>query len=213
MKIIKLLISLSLLTTMTACVTGTRNINLEVPETSTASQKLGAVYIASVTDSRAFEKKPKKPEIPSVKGGPESKSTEELNAYVGRQRNGYGGAMGSVSLGEGKTVQSEVKALLTAGLKANGYDVASSPQQAGKNLDVDIQEFWAWMVPGFVSVGFESRVGLKLSVDGSEQSQLIEGFGNNEGQVASNANWELTYKRAYQDFLSKFGETLKKLGL
>jgi len=213
MKFTKLLTAAMILATMTACVTGTRSINLELPKATASTQDLGAVYISGINDLRAFEAKPKIPEIPSVKGGPEKKTAAELSTYVGRQRNGYGGAMGSVALEEGKSVQSEVKGLLQAGLKANGYQIADTPQQNGKNLNVDIQQFWAWMVPGFVSVGFESRVALKLSVDGSQQSTEIEGFGNNEGQVASNANWELTYKRAYEDILTKYGDALKELGL
>ncbi len=213
MKVTKLLISLTLLVSMTACVSGTRSINPRLPEAEVFKQKLGAVYIASINDVRAFEAKPKKPEIPSVKGGPEKKTADELSTYIGRQRNGYGGAMGSVALTEGNTVQSEVRSLLEAGLKANGYELADTPQAAGKNLNVDIEQFWAWMVPGFVSIGFESKVSLKLSVDGTDQSQLVEGFGNNEGQIASNANWELTYKRAYADFLKKLSSSLKNLGL
>ncbi len=210
MKTIKIICVLALLASTSACVTGTREINLETPNSTSSVSKDGLIYIASIEDKREFEQKPRKPEIPSVKGKLESKTATELSTYIGRQRNGYGGAMGSVSLNEGSTVQSEVKKLISNELVARGYTISDTPENA-KSLDIDIEKFWAWMVPGFISIGFESELLLKLESQGSSSS--VHGKGNNEGQVASNANWALTYKRAYADLLSKLAVALDEIGL
>lgn len=209
-KTIKLLPILLLLAT-TGCVTGVREIALEVPTQTPAAQKSGSIYIASITDSRAFEQKPASPRTPSVKGDLESKTPEMLATYIGRQRNGYGKAMGSVALADGKTVNDEVRALLKEGLSARGYALSDSANGATP-IDVDIQKFWAWFVPGFWAVGFESEVALTLSTP-NQTPQVVTGAGNNKGQVASDANWQLTYKRAFQDFLNNLDGALEKLGL
>ncbi|MBX2848508.1 MAG: YajG family lipoprotein [Acidiferrobacterales bacterium] len=211
MKFLKLIGLLTFALSTTACVTGTREITLELPTADTQASKVGAIYIASLEDKRVFEQKPKKPEVPSVSGKLDSKSESELSSYVGRQRNGYGGAMGSVALAGGKTVQDEVRAVLSQSLESRGYEILSAPASDAKTIEVAIKKFWAWMVPGFVSVGFESEV--ELSLEANNKTAQAYGKGNNEGQVASNANWELTYKRAYQELLDNLEIALDGLGL
>jgi hypothetical protein len=120
------------------------------------------IFIASVEDKREFEHKPRVPEIPSVKGDLESKTAAELSAYIGRQRNRYGRAMGSVVLAEGATVSDEVRNLLKAGIEARGYQLVVTPTSNAVNLDVDIEKFWAWFVPSFFTMGFESQLELNL---------------------------------------------------
>jgi len=215
MKLIKLLTVVLVSASVSACVTGTREISLETPAVELEASKTGTIYIASVTDQRQFEHKPKIPEIPSVKGKLESKTEEQLNAYVGRQRNGYGMAMGSIALADGATVQQEIRKLLTAGIEARGYELVSEKSSDASVLEVNIDKFWAWFVPGFFSIGFESEVVLTLtSVNGGEtQTTTIAAKGNNEGQIASNANWILSYKRAYEDFFNKLGAALGEIGL
>ncbi len=209
MKLVKLLTILTLTLSATACVTGTREISLEVPEASSGFSKSGAVFIAEIKDSRGFEQKPKIPETPSVSGKLETKSPSELSSLIGRQRNGYGGAMGSVALQE-SSVQAETRKLVEASLKARGYTIASSAEGA-RELNIDIQKFWAWMVPGFVSIGFESELDLTLRTN--DQTVSVTGKGNNEGQIASDANWALTYKRAFQDLLDNLENGLTVIGL
>jgi len=173
MKLVKLLSILTFALSTTACVTGTREITLEVPTASSQVTKSGTIYIASIDDKRGFEQKPRIPETPSVSGKLEKKTAEELHSYVGRQRNGYGGAMGSVALKEG-SVQDEVRKVLASSIEARGYTVSDSPDNA-RAIDVDIQKFWAWMVPGFISIGFESEVELTLESDGKTATAKPKG--------------------------------------
>lgn len=195
---------------LNGCVTGTRNIALEVPTSIATDTTKGSVYISAINDLRVFEQKPKSPRTPSVKGKLDKTTIDERAKLIGRQRNGYGMAMGSVALEEGRTVQDETTALLTTALKNRGYKLSDSADGAIA-ISADIEKFWAWFVPGFVSISFESEVAIKLN--SNNRSSLVTGAGLNKGQIASNANWALTYQRAYQDFLNDVDQALADLGL
>ncbi len=110
--------------------------------------------------------------------------------------------MGAVALPSGDTVQSEMKKLITAGLARRGYGVSENPS-ADTELSIDINKFWSWYSPGFASVGFNSEVEASLGFtrSGAETTTIVNGTGANRGQVASNANIQLTYKRAFENFL------------
>ena len=195
---------------LNGCVTGTRNIALEVPTSIATDTPKGSVYISAINDLRVFEQKPKSPRTPSVKGKLDKTTIDERAKLIGRQRNGYGMAMGSVALEEGRTVQDETTELLTTALKNRGYKLSDSADGAIA-ISADIEKFWAWFVPGFVSISFESEVAIKLNAN--NRSSLVTGAGLNKGQIASNANWALTYQRAYQDFLNDVDQALADLGL
>lgn len=195
---------------LNGCVTGTRNIAIDTPASTVAELSKGSIYISSVNDLRTFEQKPKSPRTPSVKGKLTNTTKEDRAKLVGRQRNGYGMAMGSVALEEDRTVHMETRELLAVALNHRGYSISDSEEGAIK-LSADIEKFWAWFVPGFTSIGFESELAIKLNAN--NKSALVTGSGENRGQIASNANWALTYKRAYQEFLENIDQALIDLGL
>ncbi len=209
------LTALLLVVALTGCVTGTRSLqNLNVPDYENDKTASGTVYIKAITDNRTFEQKPKSPSTPSVRGVLSETPKEKLSTLIGRQRNGYGAAMGDVALPEGVTVQDKMRELLTEGLESRGYTVVDD-QNANHQVSVDIEKFWAWFTPGFASVGFESNVQCTIDFESAsgEKTVNVEGKGNNRGQVASNANWELSFKRAYLDFLKDLDKTLDSNGL
>ncbi len=216
MKTIKLSALLLLSTFIfTGCVTGTRNLeNLQVPEYSNDKNASGNVYIAQVSDNRVFQHKPDSPSIPSVKGDLKATSKETLATLIGRQRNGYGAAMGDVAMPEGETVHDAVRELLTEGLESRGYTVVDD-KSAPNKVTVDINKFWAWFSPGFTSVSFESDVQCEIDFVQSSGNQKfsVKGYGLNKGQMASNANWELAFQRAFQDFLENLDKTMDSSGL
>ncbi|MEE8059041.1 MAG: YajG family lipoprotein [Pseudomonadales bacterium] len=199
---------------LAGCVTGTRNIQLTPPEYSSGKSASGLIYIASIEDKRIFEQKPKNPSTPSVKGNLSSASKEKLSTLVGRQRNGWGAAMGDVALPEGQTVQEKVRELLTKGLESRGYEVIND-NNAPNKITVDIEKFWAWFSPGMWVISFESDIQCKINLENASGSSVIDvtGYGINKGQVASNANWELAYKRAFTDFMKNLDIALDSKGL
>lgn len=198
---------------LSGCVTGTRNINLAVPEYANDQTATGTLRIGMIEDNRGFEQDPPDPSTPSVKGDLASKTPAELETLIGRQRNGYGAAMGDVALPEGQTVPGKVRELLSQALEGRGYTVTDA--DAPTEVTVDIQRFWAWFSPGLFTVSFESVVETVLTFrrDSEETSVTVAGYGLNKGQVASDANWALAYERAYADYLKNLDAALDAKGL
>ncbi|CAA0103550.1 Uncharacterised protein [Zhongshania aliphaticivorans] len=194
---------------LTGCVAGTRNIDLVTPDYNNENSASGDVYIVAINDKRTFEQKPRNPSTPSVDGNLSSTSKEKLSTLIGRQRNGYGMAMGDVALNEGLTIQDEVRELLTKGLESRGYKVVDNVS-APNHLTVDVEKFWAWFSPGMWSVSFESNlqcnIGFKKGMDIKQID--ITGYGINKGQIASDENWKLAYRRAYLNFLENLDKLL-----
>jgi len=141
-------------------------------------------------------------------------SEDKLNTFIGRQRSGYGAALGQVALPAGGTVQEKMRDLLSKGLESRGYTVSDNPDSEIK-LDISIEKFWAWFTPGLFAVTFEAEVDadLNASAGSGDKRTRVESYGLNKGQVGSNANWILTYDRAFNDFLNKLDEKLDELGL
>lgn len=198
---------------LTGCVTGTRNIDIMPPEYTNEKSVSGAIYIEAIDDKRKFEESPKSPSIPSVKGDLANISQEKLSTLVGRQRNGFGAAMGDVALLEGESIQQKVRDLLTVGLASRGYEVVDNAN-ADTKISVDVNEFWAWFSPGFASISFESKLqcNIEFTDAAGDVSFDVSGYGINKGQVASNANWELAYQRAFTNFLEELDKILDSGG-
>ena len=214
MKSLKTAIAILGVLALSACVTGTRKIELSVPESVSTNDKSGEVYIDTISDNRVFEAKPSDPSTPSVNGDLNSLSKDQLAQLIGRQRNGYGKAMGDVSLPDGQSVVDETRDLLAKGLQSRGYTVSNN-SNAPIKIDAAIDKFWGWFSPGFWSVSFETRISTNLEVKTKDgvKTVLVEGYGRNNGQVASDANWQLAFSRGFTDFLSKLDQALSEMGL
>jgi hypothetical protein len=195
------------------CVVGRRTVDLPVTATAMAPVSKGNVVINSATDVRHFENEPSDPATPSIDGDVNSLSAEQRATFIGRQRNGFGHAMGDITLPEGETVQARVRELIKQGFAHRGYAITTDAS-ADNAVDVKIDQFWAWFTPGFAYIAFEARVYCTFTVrhGGKTESFTVQGYGSNHGQIASNANWQLAYTRAFDDFLAKFDQELEKAG-
>ena len=195
----------------TACVTGRREFELLVP-TSVAvpAASKGTVSLGPFRDERPFQNKPRDPSVPSINGDVTTASPELLATLIGRQRNSYGMAMGDIALPDGQTIEATVRALLEEALRRRSYSVVAAGQSADA-LNVRIDEFWAWCKPGFAFVTFEAEVRTTLSgtLAGRPLALSVEGHGINKGQSGSDANWQLAYKRTFDDFLTKLDAALR----
>lgn len=198
----------------TGCVVGRRTVALPIPSLGSATATKGDFYIGEVTDNRRFENKPPAPSTPSIDGDVNSMSALQKSTMIGRQRNTYGKAMGDIALPADDSVSKRARLLLEEGLKLRGYQISADPQ-AARSATVSIDEFWAWFSPGMWAVSFEAKVHCTIKfkkADGSGEI-VVRGYGMNKGQMASDANWQLAYSRAFQDFLEKLGPELDKAGL
>ena len=199
---------------MAGCVTGRRTVPLPIPSVGgTGSTGKGKMAIGSVSDNRRFENKPSSPSTPSIKGDVNSLTAAQRASFIGRQRNTWGKAIGDIALPEGESVETRVRELVRSAFATRGYTVTTELGGAA-TVDVVIDEFWAWFTPGFATVAFEARVGCTVTLrrGGAATEFTIQGQGKNLGQVARNANWQLAYTRAFQDFLQKLDAELESHG-
>lgn len=199
----------------TGCVVGRRTIALPIPAaTAAAPAQKGTVYLEAVTDNRTFENKPSDPSTPSVDGDVNTMSAEQRSMMIGRQRGGFGNAMGDIALPAGESVQKRMTALFEEALKRRGYALTTDAAVANKAA-ISIKEFWAWFTPGMWSVSFEARITSTLSVKTAAGAKeiTITSQSYNGGQVASDANWRVAYERAFDDFLKKLDVELAAAGL
>lgn len=195
------------------CVVGRRTVGLEAPSLAQGAVSKGDATVTAIVDNRKFENKPSDPSTPSIDGDVATLTPETKALMIGRQRNGYGHAMGDIALPEGQSVPQQVRTLIESALKARGYNVTTN-DSAPTKLSVSIDQFWAWFTPGMFSVTFEARVycALTLTKDGKSTQLVVHGDGKNSGQVASDSNWKEAYDRAYKDFLDNLSAELGKAG-
>jgi hypothetical protein len=212
----QILFSIACLTfigTTTGCVTGTRSVAMSEPNFSmTRTISNEPLAIREITDDRVFEDGSPNASTPSVRGGLDGSTSEQRARLIGRQRNGYGMAMGDIDLPNERTVRDEVRDLVSRGVSERGYALSDS---SATRMDIEIQKFWAWMQPGVWSVSFNSEIRTKLRIGTSEGTKeiTVEGRGENKGQGASDANWALAFQRAYDDYLKNLESALAELGL
>jgi hypothetical protein len=207
-----LLVSLAaIMVLQSGCVVGRRTIALSVPAAGPGGSSRGDICVTSVTDARQFQNKPPQPSTPSIDGDVNTLTAEQKSLMIGRQRNGFGAAMGDIALPAGDSVMQRTKLLVEEALKHRGYNISSDPA-AANSAAVTINEFWAWFSPGMFYISFEARVNCTVTLKnaGGSTQINIQGYGLNHGQVASDANWQVAYDRAFKDFLGKFDAEMDK---
>jgi hypothetical protein len=216
MSIIRWLVFIGVLALETGCVVGRRTIDLPIAAPTTAApQTRGHIYLATVTDDREFQNKPDDPSTPSIDGDVATLTAADKDRMIGRQRNGFGHAMGDIALPAGESVIERVRALVAQGLARDGYLVTTAPG-AANTATVAINEFWSWSTPGFAALTFEAKINCTLTIDngdGTKHVLIVKGYGLNHGQFAKNVNWQEAYTPAFEDFETNLATELQKLAL
>ncbi len=205
--------SILLLVLLTGCVLGRRTIDLPIQTIPTGTQEKGEIFIGKIHDGRTFQNKPSDPSLPSIDGDVNTLTEKQKGMMIGRQRGGFGNAAGDVALPANDSVTARTRQLLETGFKSRGY-VITSDSTAPKSARATINKFWAWFTPGFWTITFEAHVNytIRLTKPEGPSTMILQGYGRNQGQVASDANWQLAYQRAFQDFLSKLDSQLNLAG-
>jgi len=198
---------------MSSCVTGRRVVSLSVPSATKTAVPRGSIYIEAVTDARQFQSSPSDPSVPSINGDVSALTPTTKNLMIGRQRNSFGMAMGDIALPNGSSVTETVKTLVEEAWQRRGYSSAKDAREA-KTITIRVDEFWSWFTPGMWSVLFEAKIACSVTITHPNGKIFtIQGHGENSGQVASNANWQLAYARAFDNFLQNSEVELQKAGL
>lgn len=206
-------ITIMFLVLLTGCVLGRRTVDLPIQSIPAVTEEKGEIFIGKIEDHRSFQNSPSDPSTPSIDGDVNSLTETQKGLMIGRQRGGFGNAAGDVALPAQDSVVTRTRRLLESGFKKRGYSITSDPN-AVNSARAAINQFWGWFTPGFVSITFEARVFCAIILTKGDDSStiLVQGYGNNKGQVASDANWQLAYQRAFQDFLSKLDSQLAGAG-
>ena len=207
------LITVVVLILVTGCVAGRRTIDLPVRSLSDSIEKKGQIFIGKIEDRRIFQNDPPDAFIPSIDGDVNTLTPKQKAMMIGRQRGGFGNAMGDVALPADDSVIKRTRRLLEEGFKTRGYTITSD-SSATSSASAKIEQFWGWFTPGFGVVSFEARVDCTIKLKRSDESSTIavQGYGSNKGQIASDANWQLAYDRAFTNFLSNLDSELTAAG-
>jgi hypothetical protein len=168
-----------------------------------------AVKIVRVTDRREFQLKPRDPSTPSLKGG-EIENRDITSRAIARKRNSYGKALGDILLPEGRTVEQLIEEALTRGLRESGLRVLEegTPDYADAvPLEVDIDQCWAWMSPGFwaVHLEFDSRIRVSGPIEPFADGEELRGYVRLGTQAATGRAWGNTIDKG----LDNLSEDLK----
>ena len=196
------------------CVVGRRTVALPIPAMSGSVPDKGEVGIGSVVDGRHFENKPSSPSTPSIDGDVNTLTPEQKTTFIGRQRNGYGRAMGDIALPANDSITLRARLLFEEGLKRRGYKVAKG-DGAADSIDITVEEFWAWFTPGFATISFEAKIRCAVTFKHGDKVTkcVVEGYGRNRGQIASDENWQLAYSLAFAEFMVRLDRELGNVGL
>ena len=170
--------------------------------------------IRIVKDDRVFEEKPKDASIPSLGFGGAANSSAELKASaVGRKRNGFGKALGDVTLENGKTVDGVIRERLTLALQQAGYEVKQDDQAVNPTLvlDVNIKQFWAWIQPGFWAITVHTKIETDLNVAGLSTPININTHVQESRQIVPDSAWISILSKGLDDYQTKVSVELAKL--
>lgn len=204
---------------MSGCAVTRSEMRLNVPAPGSGVVSGGQpLVIDSVRDVRTFEADPRDPSTPSLKKGAKyALDAQGREQAIARKRNTYGHAMGDIVLPADENVETLTRQLLTNAFATRGYSVvnASAAPANATHVSADIQQFWAWFTPGFWSATMEAHIKTLLTIV-SPQGQrklTVTGYGRNSVQTGREANWQLVYQRAFEDYLKQFNEAAANNGI
>jgi hypothetical protein len=182
----------------TGCMTHTTlDVRLDPGRNLTAAP---AVAITTVTDKRVFERRPRRASIPSL-ANKQIQNTAFTAKAIGRRRNTDGMALGNVFLPEGRTVADVTREAVTAALQAKGYAVVPAGRAGAVPLEVEVQQFWVWLDPGFAIVAMEFETVLTLRSEGlfKDKPETVRGSVRlHTGSIANRA-WMNTVRKGLND--------------
>lgn len=202
-----------------ACATSRSYVQLAVPLSGAQTSTNGKVaIIETITDQRTFEENPRDPSIPSLKKGASyALDAEGRLQAIARKRNGYGKAIGDIQLTPPQSVATIVRELVTDGLQQRGYRVVPAGESAPADalrVKVGIQEFWAWLTPGFWVVSMESKLKTTMAFEGSAvQTVSAAGYGKKTAPTGREDNWKQAYDRTFEDYLQQQKKAFDDAGL
>src|SRR5690348_16086689 len=201
---------------LAACATSRSVVDVQ-PPVSRAAAGSGVARIGEVRDLRKFEVEPRDPSVPSLGDAAEISDPHVTARALARKRNTYGKALGDVMLPEGSSVATLVRGAARKALQDAGYTVVDekSPDYAkAPMLAVDIEQFWAWVTPGFsaITIDFNSQVVMKGDALVGANGASAEGIATYGGQMLFESDWTKTIADGLDDLTDKMRARVRAPG-
>jgi uncharacterized lipoprotein YajG len=191
-----------------AATRSTLDIPVPVAESDAVVNPKAYVTIVRVTDARRFEASPRDPSVPSLRNPADLEDSMIRSRAVARKRGGFGKAMADILLPEDRTVEQLVREAATKALRERGYAVVDdkSPEQAkALPLELEIQQFWTWVTPGFATmkVEFESIVVMKGDALLAGAQESVRGYTRVESLAVTDGEWLRTMQQGVNDLIEQ----------
>lgn len=194
---------------VSGCATNRGYLDVRVPEGSLVNPNGKQVYIRSITDNRQFQDNPSSADIPSLGfGGLKEAAPDIKNRAIARKRNDFGKALGDILLEEGQSVQEIVRTATRSALYSLGYAVVDRQEDAQSDaiiMDISIDKFWGWLLPGFWTLALKSEITTvnTVSVPQKDKPIIVRAEAINRCQVGNTANWQKVFELVVKDFIEK----------
>ena len=196
------------------CATNRGLVSLTTPNSDKVAPSNGMeIYIRSVVDKRIFEENPRSPDIPSLDPS-EAQGEDIKRRAIARKRNAFGKGLGDILLNEGQTVVSVITDSLRQAFIEEGYTVAGTSSNLGKNsrtIDVEINKFWSWMNPGFWAITLSTEIGTDIVVQGAGggEKKTVNVKAADHFQTGVEGNWVAVMHSALKDYINEVKTKMK----
>jgi hypothetical protein len=203
-----------LLLALSACAVGRSALDIKSPQAANPTDSRTLAKVTEVRDVRHFTTESPDPSRHTLGSAEDIRNAAVTGRAIGRKRNGFGAALGDLTLPEGMTVSSLVKAAATAALQQRGYRVVEegSPEAARAfPVAIDIEQFWAWVNLGFWegTMTHASKVVL-TSNDLVQSSPAIVNAKYAMGvQVGTESNWSHVTNEGVRDLVQQIQARIK----
>ena len=198
---------------LAGCATNRGVVDIRVAKASKSSANV-PVKIVAVNDRRVFQLAPNKPSIPSLKNG-EINDQKITSRAIARKRNSYGMALGDILLPEGRTVEQLAREALIKALNESGYKVISKGEpgyETARPLTAEIDQFWAWVTPGFweIAMEFEAKVRLVGDWPVADAKRNVRGYARVTGIAGTTEMWTRAMNKGLANFIEAVRAVLRK---
>ncbi len=196
------------------CATSRSVLDVAAPGSPSQIQPNGKTVLINLPrDVRVFQVSPPSPDIPSLDPSEQQTDAIRLRA-VGRKRNTFGKALGDILLAEGKTVETLTSAAIAKAFSDKGYRVIANKSEAAKDtfvVDATINQFWAWMNPGFWAITLSAEISTDLAVKSLEGSEVkkVSVKASDNYQIATDGNWMEVVDNALRLYVDDLKSKLK----
>jgi hypothetical protein len=203
-----------LLLALSACAVGRSALDIKSPQAANPADSRTLAKVTEVRDLRHFTTTAPDPSQHTLGSADDIRNATVTGRAIGRKRNGFGAALGDLTLPEGMTVSSLVKAAATAALQQRGYRVVeegSAEAARAFPVAIDVDQFWAWINIGFteLTMTHASKVVLKSNDLVQPSPKLVDARHEIKAVVGTESNWAITVNGGVSELVQQIQANIK----